>query len=269
MYQYLNDVQKKRIFNAIFTALILLSVFLVAQVLNALKSNSYIGRGSYATNIITVTGKGEVLAVPDTGEFSFSVVEEGKSVAVAQDLASKKTNGIIDAVKALGVNEKDIQTSSYNSYPKYEYTAQTLCTNGYCPPGKQVLTGYEVNETISVKIRKTADAGSVLTKVGDLGATNISSLNFVIDDTDTVQAQARDKAIQDAKAKASVLSKSLGVKLVRIVNFDESGAPVYYPMANQTKSVMMDAGATASVPPQLPTGENKVTSNVTITYEVE
>ena len=269
MYQYLNDTQKKRIFNAVFIVFIFLAIFLLAETLNALKANGYIGRGTYATNIISVTGKGEVVAVPDTGEFYFSVVESGSTVPLAQDTAGKKVNAIIKAIKAQGVDEKDIKTSSYNSYPKYEYSAQSVCTNGYCPPGKQILTGYEVNETISVKVRKTADAGVVLTKVGDLGATNISGLNFVIDNIDSVQDEARNNAIKDAKAKAMTLSKSLGVKLVRIVNFDEGGSqpPVYYSMSNQSKGGVRDAMPTNV--PELPTGQNKITSNVTITYEVE
>ncbi len=276
MFQYLNDVQKKRLFNGIWVAVILLGVFLALQSLNTLKEFSYIGSGVTATNIITVSGKGSVFSVPDTGSFSFSVTEDGKTVKEAQDKESTKINAIIDAVKGMGVDEKDIQTVGYNSNPTYEYSNSAcpasppssggVYTPVYCPPGKQVLTGYEVSQTISVKIRKTDTAGDILTKVGSLGATNISGLDFVTDDIDSVQAEARDKAIQDAKAKAKVLAKSLGVSLVRIVSFNENGnypGPIMYAMA-AGKTVSMDA----SVPPQVPVGQNEIVSNVTITYEV-
>jgi uncharacterized protein YggE len=267
MYQYLNDVEKRRIFGVVFTALILLCVFLGIKSLNSLKENKYIGRGTYATNVISVTGKGEAVTVPDVGLLSFSVVETGKTVKEAQDKATNKTNGAIDALKALGIAEKDIKTESYNSYPKYEYSQNMICANGYCPPSKQLLVGYEVSESISVKIRKTDNAGNVLTKIGSLGVSNFSGLSFVVDDMTSVQAEARDKAIQDAKDKAVKLSKSLGVKLGKIVNFDENGAmPIYYGMAGKS---MDSVAPQASSVPDLPTGENKVTSNVTITYEVE
>ena len=141
MYQYLSDVQKKRLFNAAFAVLVLLATFLGAEVLNAIKQNDYIGRGIVASNVISVSGTGEVFAVPDTGTFSFSVVEVGKTVGVAQDLAAKKVNAIIDAVKSLGVAEKDIKTTGYNSYPKYEYSAMPICANVYCPPTRQILIG--------------------------------------------------------------------------------------------------------------------------------
>ncbi len=268
MFQYLNDIEKKRFFNTVMLVLVLLAIFIGAEVFNTIKGYSYIGRGIVAANVISVSGTGEVVVVPDTGRFSFSVVEEGKSVGVAQDASAKKINAIIEALKKLGILEKDIKTTSYNSYPRYEYVASSLCTNGYCPPTKQVLTGYEVSQTVSVKIRKTADAGGVLTKVGDLQATNISSLDFVVDDMTAVQIQARDKAIADAKAKAQALSESLGVKFGRIVNFDEGGSrggPVYYA---ESASLSLPTAKGAPTVPQVPVGEGKVTANVTITYEV-
>ena len=271
MFNQLNDIQKNKIFNSILTLVILLTVFLGVKTISSLKEYSYIGRGTYAANVININGTGEVFAIPDTASFSFSVIEEGKTVKIAQDKASVKVNTVIDAVKSMGVAEKDIKTESYNSYPKYDYdyrsTSPSICANGYCPPpAKQVLTGYEVSQTISVKVRKKADAGTILTKVGTLGATNISGLDFIIDDMDKVQAEARDKAIADAKAKAEILSKSLGIRLDKIVNFYENGSqpPVYFGLEKG-----MSADSAPATVPQTPAGENKVTSNVTITYEIK
>lgn len=267
MYQSLNDVQKKRFFNSVFAVAVLLAVYLGILSLNALKENTYIGKGTYAANVVSVTGTGEVVVVPDTGSFTFSVVEEGKTPKEAQGKASKKINTVIDTIKTMGIAEKDIKTDSYNAYPKYDYSAQPMCTSGYCPPSKQVLAGYEVNQSVSVKIRKTADAGTVLAKVGELGVTNISGLTFVVDDMDTVNAQARDKAIQDAKAKSKVLAKSLGVRLNKIVNYQEGGNyPIMY---GGMEAKAMSADVASAPVPQIPTGENKVTSTVTITYEVQ
>ncbi len=250
--------EKAKVFKALFVVFVLLAVFLAVQSINAIKEYSHIGTIPTSSNAISVSGIGEVFAVPDTAVFSFSVVESGKTVKEAQDKASTKINAVLDAVKKMGVADKDIKTIGYYSNPKYEYTEKIF---------RQVLVGYEVSQSISIKIRKTDDAGAALTKVGELGASNISGLNFVIDNVDAVQAQARDKAIQDAKAKAEVLAKSLGVKLKKIINFSEGGnQPVYYAM----ESKMMGAGVnSAPVTPQIPTGENKVTSSITITYEID
>ncbi len=264
----------------------MLGLFLFVETVGALKNLQFIGEGVAPTNVINVNGTGQVIAVPDTGEFSFSVVTDAKVATDAQSAAATKTNAIIAAVKALGVADADIQTTNYSSYPTYEYnnvpcvqpmmeSSGASASGGSvgapsiaypCSTGKQVQTGFEVNETISVKVRKTADAGTIVSKVGALGATNISSLQFVIDNPDAVNAQARDAAIADAKAKAQVLAKSLGIKLVKIVNFSESGnQPVYYAMAADTAG----APSVAPVTPDLPTGSNTITSNVTLTYEIQ
>ena len=269
MYQSLNDTQKGRFFNSVLTVIILLAVFLAVNSFLILKEYSYVGSGVYPSNVITVSGKGEVFAIPDTGSFSFSVVEDGATVKVAQDKASKKMNSILDSIKEMGIEDKDIKTIGYYSNPKYEYQQmQEICTKGYCPPGKQVLIGYEVSQTISVKVRKTDKAGEALTKVGSLGVENISGLSFIVDDMDKAEAEARDKAITDAKQKAEILAESLGVKLVKIISFSESGNyPVpYYGMGGMEKSIGMDS--VASAPPQLPVGENEIISNINITYEI-
>lgn len=284
----LSDMQKKRLFNVVITTFIILAIFIAVEAVNAVKEYSYIGNGAYPSDTITITGTGNAYAIPDTGTFSFSVTQNGKTVKESQDKASVKINAIIDALKGMNIADTDIQTVGYNSGPKYEYQnavcpqplqPQSYPSSGsgavssgvaiYCPPGRSVLTGYETTQTISVKVRKTDQAGDVLTKVGQLGATDISGLSFVVDNMDAVNAQARDKAISDAKNKAKVLSKSLGIKLSKIVNFSENGSypPIYYgAMGGSAKTLSADS---VSVSPQLPMGENKVTSNVSITYEVQ
>ena len=269
----LNDVQKGRLFNVVLLTVVILAVFLAVEAVNAIKQYSYIGSGVYPTNVISVTGTGEVYSVPDTGSLSFSVIEEGKVVKDAQEKATTKTNAILSALKAMNIVEKDIKMTGYNTGPKYEWQ-QSVCpalsSGSYvCPPSKNVLIGYEVSQTVSVKIRKIEDSGNVLTKVGELGATNIGDLQFVVDDMDAVNAEARSEAIADAKAKAKTLSKSLGIRLVKIVNYSENGEypqPMLYAAGGMAKTMSADS---VSVAPQVPVGENKIVSNVTITFEVK
>lgn len=268
MYQFLNDIQRKRFFNSVLVVIIIFAIFLAVEAISIVKKYPYANGYS---DVIVVNGKGEVFAIPDTGMFSFSVVEDGKTVKEAQDKSNKKMKSILDSIKSMGIEEKDIKTVGYYSNPKYEYS-QTICTQSYpsyCPPGKQILTGYEVSQTISVKVRDTDKAGDALTKVGSLGATNISGLSFVVDDEDKVKTEARTKAIADAKAQAKVLAKSLGVKLGKVVSFSESGN---YPMPYYG-GVMMDKAVSARAEiaptsPELPVGENEIISNVSITYEI-
>ena len=244
---------------------VLLSLFVLAKIGSELKAYRFIGGGVPVSNTVTVSGEGEVFAVPDIATFSVSVDELKGSVAEAQEIAAGKINKVIAYLKAEGVEERDLKTLNYSVYPEYEYQ-RAACTPLSCPPGKQVLKGYRVNQTLSVKVRDTKEAGTLLSGVGEFGVTNVSGLEFTIDDEDALQAEARKKAIEDAKEKAAVLSKDLGVRLVRIVSFSESGAPVY-PLYYKALGAA-DAVSSAPPVPELPAGENKIVSNVSITYEI-
>jgi uncharacterized protein YggE len=263
-------VPPKRVESAAVFALSMLGLFLVVLAISSVKEYRFIGSGVTATNTITVSGDGEVFAVPDTGEFSVTIQEEAKDVATAQAAATKKTNDIVAYLKSAGVAEKDVKTTDYSVYPQYDWTNAT-CTPGstYCPPGKQVLRGFQVSQTLSVKVKDTTKAGELLSGVGTKGASQVSGLSFTVEDEDALKAQARDKAISSAKSKADELASQLGVQIVRVVGFNENsgGYPIMY-----AKTAAMDsmggARAEAAPAPAIPTGENKISSSVSVTYEI-
>lgn len=249
-------------------ALGVLALFLLVATFGTLKYMRFIGSGVAATNTISVEGHGEVTAVPDIATFSVTVREKAKDVSAAQTTATSKSNSIVAYLKEQGIADKDIQTTSYNVYPQYDYV-QAACSGGICPPGRQVLSGYEVSQTITVKVRDTKKAGEILAGVGSRGASEVSGLSFAIDKEDDLKMQARQKAIDSAEEKAKALARQLHVELVRIVGFSENGAvpPPYAYARGDAMGVVVTESKTAPTP-ELPTGENKITSNVSITYEI-
>lgn len=218
---------------------------------------------------ISVNGEGEVLARPDVATFSFSVTAKENTASVAQQKSAEATNAIMEYLKGKGIEDRDIKTQYYNLNPRYEYP-DTRCTEWSCPPvGEPKLIGYEVTQSIEVKVRTIDDAGMLIAGVGELGATNVSGLTFTIDDEETLRGQAREAAIEDAKEKMQKLESELGVKVVRIVSFYEEGNDYYpyygYGMGGaMAESASYDAMKSAPIP----TGENTITSRVSITYEV-
>jgi len=243
-------------------ALVFLSLFFVCESLNALKDWQ---TPVQPTDTISVSGEGQASATPDIATFSFGVSADSAQVSDAQASVTTKTDAILAALKQLGIADADIQTSDYSIYPKYTY-ASTICqANGICPPQKQVPDGYTVSNSVTVKVRKIDSAGDALAAVGDNGGTNVSGLSFTLDDPNAPQADARAKAIADAKTKAQVLAKDLGVSLGQVVTFTDdtnSGGPMPVYMMNA-----VSAGAAAPAP-TIATGQNQVTDNVTITYEI-
>ncbi len=246
---------------------ILLVVFLAVLSLKQLLSLKYVGRDTPIMNSISVNGKGEAVSIPDIATFSFSVTENAKTVKQAQDKVTTKINEALKAVKAGGVALKDIKTLSYSINPHYEYTNVT-CSQYVCPPGKQVLSGYDVSQSIEVKIRDLSKAGALFDTIGTAGIQTVNGLSFSIDNIDSVKAIARAEAISNAKEKAIMIAKNLGVRLVRVTSFyDSSDDQPFSPYARDAMSGNIMT-MKAELAPVIPTGEQKITANVSITYEI-
>lgn len=226
----------------------------------------------FGPTTISVQGLGEVYTVPDVGQFSFSVVEKGNNAEEAQTRSAEKINEVLEILKELGIEEKDIKTENYNLYPIYRYEAKSCPQGVYCP-SEQVLDGFEVNQSVTVKVRDLDNAGNILVKIGEKEVSNISNLNFVVDDIEQFKNEAREKAVENAKNKADSLEKALGVKFEKMVGFYEDDFSLYgnyqdeY-FARQQNSMIFAESMDASGP-NLPTGENVVRSQVSITYKVK
>ncbi len=262
-----NILASQKIKQALLAVLVLLAVLLLAKSINEF---AHIGERSSTAiqDMITVQGKGEVFAVPDIATFSFSITEEGKDVTEANNKSSTKTNAVMKYLKEVGIEQKDIKTTDYSANPKYDYT-QIVCIKYPCPSSSPKLIGYEVSQTISVKVRNTDKAGDILSKVGALGVTNISGLTFTIDDSEALKAEARSKAIEDAKTKAGALVKELGVRIVGVSSFYEDQNGVAYPMYAMESKVMGIGGGASPVAPDIAKGQNKITVNVNVTYRIK
>ncbi len=244
--------------------LAVLGIFLVAQTVGTILTYKNIDNGQYPSKTMTFSGKSEVMAVPDVATFTFSVTKEAKTVDEAQKMVQDIISKAKEALDKSGIENKDIKTVSYNVNPRYEYTGGTA----YVAP-KRNFVGYEVTQTTQVKVRDASKSGEVLGKMGSVGATDISSIMFDIDDKEALQKQAREEAIAEAKAKAESLSKELGIKLVGIISFYEDNNNYPQPYYAYDSAMVKGMGSAEAVAPTLSPGENKIISNVNITYEIK
>jgi uncharacterized protein YggE len=216
---------------------------------------------------ISVSGDGEVTAVPDIANVTFTVRESAKTVPEAQKLTETKIAAGLKALESLSVDKKDVKTLSYSVNPKYEQKQTGYCNGYICPPTTSVIIGYEVSQSVSVKIRKVEKAGEVLGLLGKAAITEMSGPDFTVDDLEKVQADAKAIAIKKAQAKAQVQADALGVTLGSIISFsDDNGG--YYPTMYRSEAMPMAAGM-ADAKVSLPTGENVIKSRVTITYTLK
>ncbi|MES2315210.1 MAG: SIMPL domain-containing protein [Patescibacteria group bacterium] len=259
----------KNLYRVGLTLLVILSLFFAVKLLSEWRA--YGMMGSNDSNTITLSGHGEVTAVPDIASVYFTIESSKATQGASSDEVNTKTKSILDFLKSSGVADKDIKTENYSSYPKYSSIAPCpmyINSSGIMPPcrqGESKIIGYTVSQNISVKIRKADDVSKIIDGINKIGVTNMSGPNFTIDDEDALKADARKKAIDDAKTKADELAKELGVHLGRVANFSENGN---YPVMYGKAVMAMDSAGSAPVPAQIPKGENTISSDVTITYEI-
>ena len=244
---------------------ILVALIVLAKFSHMGKMHNFAGIGGGENNVITVTGIGEVQGKPDIANISFTISKEGKTVAEAQTAVADIEGKALVVLRANGVEDKDIKTESSSFNPKYDSTP-VYCVTYPCPQKSPKIFGYEAYETISVKVRKLDTTGKIIEELGKTGVNNLYGPNFAIDDEEGLKAEARKKAIEDARAKAKVLAKDLGVHLGKITSFTENTG-VYSPyFAKESLSLTSDRADNSA--PELPPGENTINSSVSIIYSI-
>lgn len=210
---------------------------------------------------ITVSGDGKAFAIPDIAQLNVGVQTGRQSTANAAMTKLKASmDPVIAAVKAQGIDDKDITTQNFWLNPVYDYSN-----------GTQIARGFEAGQSLSIKVRDLDKASDVLGAATAAGANQAGGVQFTVDNPEAVQAEARANAIKEAQEKAQVLAKQLGVGLGKILNFSEGygggyPTPMYY-----SKDAMMGVGGARMEDQavQLPVGEQEVNINVSITYELD
>ncbi len=257
-------LKDKKIHTTVFVLLVIVSLLTLAKFINEVKSSSYVGRGNQPANVISVNGSGDVIAVSDIASLTVNLSKEGLTAKEAQNLLNESITKTLNYLKEQKIADKDIKSEYGGLSPKYSYE-QVACFVYPCPTKDPKIIGYTATQSITIKIREVDNASTVRTGLATIGITDINGPTFSIDDEEGFKNEARSKAIVEARGKAEVLANELGVKLGKVVSFSENNNN-NYPM--YAKTMMGDAVSSEAGAPVLPKGENKITSNVTITYEI-
>ena len=206
---------------------------------------------------IWVTGEGKVTVVPDIAILSLGIEAQDTSVAQAQSQASEAMDRVMTALTENGVAERDIQTQYYSiqRVTRWDNDKQ-----------EEVVIGYRVINTVTVKIRDIAKTGAIIDAVAASGGdlTRINSIGFSVDEPSTYYGQAREKAMADATAKATQLANLANVTLGDPTYISENiYAPIYRDAYRGAEAVP------APVETPISPGEMEITLNVTVGYAIE
>jgi len=259
-----------KVLGGVFLLLVLVKVFNIAYPVNIRVVNTS------ESAEFTVVGTGKVIAVPDVAVIDAGVtVSNVSSAERAKEQITSVNNKIISTVKSLGVEKKDIETSSFNIYPEYSNTTiQPVLLKGSVQSSPSTMeaigtgskiSGYNGSVTVTIKVRNKSVVSQVIQKVTDAGGTNITGPRFTIDDRSVYQQKARSLAIADAKDQAKKLAKELGISLGKVTNMVESGATPFYDYSRSLTAA--DQSSKASETPVFEEGSDTITSSVTLFFE--
>ena len=207
---------------------------------------------------IWVSGLGEVSAVPDIANLQLGIEAQGESVSIAQSRAVEAMDKVRTALKHNDIADKDIQTQYFSISDISRWDEKTQ---------QEIVLGYRVTNTVTVKIRNIEETGSIIDEValagGDL--TRINNIYFSIDDSTTYQKEARDKAMADAKNKAEQLASLAGVKLGKPTYISES---FYLPSSYRYDMYKIEDEQAYAPSTIISAGEMDISLNVQVTYAI-
>jgi len=232
---------------------LLVSALVLALVLTACGPST-----STAARTLTVTGNGTIYLTPDTAYIYIGVHTDDADLATAVSKNNTQAQALVDALKKAGVTGADIQTSNFSVYTNPnggidKMTGQAITNSTY----------YSVDNTVYVTARDLTHLGSLLNAAVGAGANSINSITFDVADKTAAQAQARQKAMDNAASLAGELAQTAKVSLgtIQTISYSDNTYSAYYGMGGGGASA-----PNASVPIQ--PGQTQVSVSVSVTYAI-
>ena len=218
----------------IFPALAMLASFLTVSAPDALADTP-------EKRTISLSATGTVKTTPDKVNITTGVTSEGQTARDALDKNTEAMTGVVEGLKAAGIDPKDIQTTNFSVSPIYEQKKQGQAA---------FITGYRVTNQVHITVRDTGKLGDILDKVVSLGANQIGSIAFGVSEPGALEDEARKQAMRNAIADAKLYAETAGVELGPVLTITEEDggyipryAEAAAPMA-MDKAVPIEGGTT-------------------------
>lgn len=214
---------------------------------------------------IRVSGTGTVSVEPDVAILQVGVEVFAGKVSTARSEASKAMDSVVSVLTNEGIEEKDIQTTRFSIYPRYDYEEVTI--NGK-RIGTQVLTGYTVNNTVKAKIYEIDKVGQIIDKSADAGGdyVRINGVDFTVDDPSPYQTEIRKMAVEDAVEKAQEYALLTNVELGPVIELNEmNSGSMHSPYEADYGMRMMASAPTTSIS----TGQLEISLSVNTLFAIK
>lgn len=212
--------------------------------------------GIHDRRSISVTGQGEAAGTPDMATINIGVQTQAPAALEAANQNQAIVDRVMQALGNLGIDDKDLQTADYSIWPEQQHDPREA--------NQMKITGYRVNNSIHVTVRDIDKVGEILGAATGAGANSVNGISFGIDDPSALEAEAREAAMQDARARAEDLADLAGVELGEVLQVSLStggGIPIPY------RAARMEA-MDASMAPDISAGQLTVNVQVQVSYAI-
>lgn len=204
--------------------------------------------------LLDISVEGKTTRVPDVATIRAGVVTQSATAADALSQNAARINKVLAALKAAGVADRDVQTATISLSPQYRYGENV-------PP---TITGYQAQNTVSVRFRDVANSGRILDALVREGANQIDGPSLSIDKPEAATDEARTDAIRIARQRAELYAKAAGLRVDRIVSISEGGG-FGPPVPIMVQSARF-AAAPAEADSKIAAGEQQVAVQVSVRF---
>jgi uncharacterized protein YggE len=213
-----------------------------------------LGDDIVSAHTLTVSATGRVSVMPDVCYATVGVMTQDKEMTTAQQNNKDIMNTLFDALKASGLTDEDLRTTNYSAYPMYDYR-----------DGKDVITGYQVTNTVEMTIKDIDSVGEFLDIAAENGANTSFSIRFSLLEEDEYYNEALKEAMEKARQKADAIAEAGGYEIIGSQSITEGGSDHYYPMIEYAADRADDSGGATPIT----TSELDVNASVTVVYEID
>jgi len=211
--------------------------------------------------LLTVHASATTRTSPDLAIVTLGVLARGANAQAAQQAQSARMNAVLEAARAAGVEEAEVQTVGYSLEPQYAYA------RGAAPR----ITGYISRNTVSIRVRNLEAVSTLIDATVAEGANELQGIQFTYQDNEASREAARAQALATARRRAEAYAEAAGMRVVRMDSITEpggvvppwSGARDGYNMRAMAVATEQSAGNAAIAPGQL---DNE--ASVTVVFEL-
>ncbi len=206
---------------------------------------------------VTVTGSARISIKPNMAQLRVGVETSAPAAKDASEKNASRMQAVIDILKAMGIADTDIRTTSVSIYPVFHYPDKTMASD---QPSEPQITGYRASNEVQVTINDISRTGEVMDAAVTAGANSVGDLRFTVKDDSAQRAQALTEATKQARAKAEAIATGLGMSVsatLKVVEVSSGGTPIVF--AEDTRAA---SGKGTPLEP----GEMEVVGSVNVTY---